>query len=98
MKNKLEEGDVLEENLNRDSKKESLYYADGAVKLREIGECIQFQRIANLKIDKRYYEGETLITEGILIPSGKTTGMSNIKTKVSAADTAQGTGSENKQQ
>ena len=42
LKNKMEENDKLEDFLNRDSRQESLYFADAAVKNRLVGEFIQF--------------------------------------------------------
>jgi len=74
LKDKLEENDKLEDFLNRDSRHECLLWADGAIRDCLINQFIQFQRISNFRIDRKYYEDGQLTFDAFFIPSGKTKG------------------------
>lgn len=90
-KAKLEKGDKLADFLNKDSRHTTFATASSAIKTLPIGSYIQFQRISNFRIDKRYIDKDGVtVTECILIPSGKSKGMSIIKTKVKAIDISKG--------
>ena len=89
-KAKLEEGDKLVDFLNRDSKHQTQFLADAGIKNLPIGTYVQFQRVGNFRIDNRVVDADgNSDTHVILIPSGKSKGMS-IKTKVKAKDIAKG--------
>jgi hypothetical protein len=57
--------------LNRDSKFVTEGLADAGIKSLDVGSFVQFQRIGNYRIDKRFInaDGET-ITQLIFIPTG----------------------------
>ena len=89
-KAKLDKGDNLADFLNKNSKHVSKAIADPAIKTLPVGTFVQFQRISNFRIDKKYIDkdGNTIV-DCVLIPSGKSKGMS-IKTKVNQAEISKG--------
>ena len=71
LKDKVEEGDKLEDILNRNSAHKTQGFASAGINSVPLGSFVQFQRIGNFRVDGRFIndEGQT-VTRVIFIPSG----------------------------
>jgi len=89
-KQKIEENDKVEDLVNKNSRLESLAYAEGSVRNIQKGDIIQYERRGFYICDKLGIAGQ--LAQYIFIPDGKAKAMSTITHQVDAAEQQKGKG------
>jgi len=89
-KQKIEEGDKVEDLVNKDSRHKTIAYAEGAVRNLQKGAIIQYERRGFYIIDKLGLKNQ--VASYIFIPDGKAKAMSAITQQVDAAEMQKGKG------
>jgi len=95
-KQKVEDGDKVEDLVNRNSKAVSVAYAEGSVKNINKSSIIQFERRGYYIVDKVGLQNN--LAAFVFIPDGKASAMSKVQGQINAAEMQKGKGEAKKKQ